>query len=361
MEELLNAAKHHQLAESFDPTVQVMRDKSEIQLTIKESPVSATNGLVYELEAQFQVEEEAQSQVDEESEIDERTTLEYESPEYDDLESTSSINIGLFEDIFNRNGEDLDTDSEYEFDEMSRTFIKSVDTNVLTAFNVELTGVEMSKENATELISRLWDLHRSMNHPAPSQLLVTLQNSLPEGMKLPAEVSRAVMKLNCPRCLKNSRHNRVPERPTVSVPTCTAPGQVADMDNGQPESPTGKFTGMLHVDEFSLKISGGVFATKTPSAEDMVRKYVESIDEYYENILVDLEGCFDSKTFSTFLEKQGTGLRFVPTGAHWANKVEKAVELVKVELASVFAELPQKLLNTPSLLTILHSNFPFYR
>lgn len=97
---------------------------------------------------------------------------------------------------------------------------------------------------------------------------------------------------------------------------------------------------MLHVDEFSLKISGGVFTSAQPSAEEMVRKYVETIDEYYENILVDLEGCFDSKIFNTFLEKQGTGLRFVPTGAHWANKAEKAVELVKVELASVFVEYP---------------------
>lgn len=97
---------------------------------------------------------------------------------------------------------------------------------------------------------------------------------------------------------------------------------------------------MLHVDEFSLKISGGVFTSKKTSAEEMVRKYVETIDEYYENVLVDLEGCFDSKVFRAFLEKQGTGLRFVPTGAHWANKAEKAVELVKVELASVFAEYP---------------------
>lgn len=160
-------------------------------------------------------------------------------------------------------------------------------------------------------------------------------------MKLPAVIPRAVLNLNCPRCIADSPHNRVPSRPTVTVPACTAPGQVADMDTGSFESPHRKFTAMVHCGEFSLKLSGGSFETPKPTAEAMVRKYVESVDEYYENILVDLEGCFDCQTFSKFLERQGTGLRFVPTGAHWANKAEKAIELVKVELSAVFTEYPE--------------------
>lgn len=164
-------------------------------------------------------------------------------------------------------------------------------------------------------------------------------------MKLPAVVSRAVLNLNCPRCIADSRRSRVPPRPTVSVPTCVAPGQVADMDNGSFESPHGKFNAMAQCDEVSLKRSGGVFLLSKPivllTAEAMVRKYVECVNEYYENILVDLEGCFDSQTFSKFLERQGTGLRFVPTGAHWANKAKNSIELLKIKLSAVFAEYPE--------------------
>ena len=77
-----------------------------------------------------------------------------------------------------------------------------------------------------------------------------------------------------------------------------------------------------------------------PSAEAAVRKYIETVDEHYDYLLVDLEGCFDSRLFHECFEKQGTTLRFVPTGAHWANKAEKAIELVKIELSAVFAEFP---------------------
>lgn len=93
-------------------------------------------------------------------------------------------------------------------------------------------------------------------------------------MKLPASVSRAVKNLNCPRGLKDSRHNRVPSLPTVSAAVCSAPGQFADMDNGSFESRTGKFTGMVHVDEFSLKLYGGIFTSVKPTGEDIIRKYV---------------------------------------------------------------------------------------
>lgn len=181
-----------------------------------------------------------------------------------------------------------------------------------------------------------------MKHPAPSQLLVVLQNSLPGSIKLPANVTIAVKSCNCPHFLKDRLHNRMPLRPTVSSAVCSAPGQVGDMDNGIFDSPTGKFTGMIHVDEFSLKLSGGIFATMKPTAEDMIRKYVDSIDEHYNYVLFDLEGYFyfDSRLFHEFLEKLGTTLRFVPTGTHWANKASKAVDFAKVELASVFAEFP---------------------
>lgn len=196
----------------------------------------------------------------------------------------------------------------------------------------------MPKEKADEIIARLWDLHRSMNHPSSSQLLILLQNSLPNSMKLPAKVAREIRNLNCPRCLRNSRHNRVPNRPQVSAAMCSTPGQVADMD-GTFESPSGKFEGVLHVDEFSLKVSGGIFKAQ-PTTEDIIRTYVQVVDEHYDYILLDLEGCFNSKDFQSFLEKQGVTPIFVPTGAHWANKAEKALELVKVELSSVLSEFP---------------------
>lgn len=158
----------------------------------------------------------------------------------------------------------------------------------------------MPKEKSDELIARLWNLHRNMNHPAPSQLLIFLQNSLPGSMKLPANVTRAVKNLNCLHFLKDIRHNRVPLRPTVSAAVCSAPVQVGDMGNGSFESPTGKFTGLIHVDEFSIKLSGVMFATLKPTGEDMIRKYVEAIDEHYNYVLVDLEGCFDSNLFHAF-------------------------------------------------------------
>lgn len=144
----VNAAKHHQLAKSFDPAIEIMRDINEIHLATEE-PAEC---VVQELET------------DEKSECDMMTM----TPDYDDLESNSSISIGIFEDILSGNADDLDTDSDCEFDEESRNFVKtmtskttdaketsSVDTYVLDAFNVELAGVEMSKENTTELISRL--------------------------------------------------------------------------------------------------------------------------------------------------------------------------------------------------------------
>lgn len=252
-------------------------------------------------------------------------------------------------------------ESEYEYDEGNDTFVKCTiedgqirKTNCIemkamaythkkiledVAFSVALADVEMSKEKADEIIARLWDLHRSMNHPAPSQLLVLLQNSLPRSMTLPASVVRAIRNLNCPRCAKNNRHNRVPERPRVSASLCLSPGQVADMDVGTFESPSGKFDGAVHVDEFSLKVSGGI-CNSAPTAEDIIRTYVQTIDEHYDYVLFDLDGCFDSRLFQAFLEKQGITPRFVPTGAHWANKAEKAIELLKVELASVFVEFP---------------------
>lgn len=53
----------------------------------------------------------------------------------------------------------------------------------------------------------------------------------------------------------------------------------------------------------------------------MVRKYIEIFDdEHCDKILVDLEGCFDKNIFNQFQETEGTGLRFIPTGVHWANK-----------------------------------------
>lgn len=55
------------------------------------------------------------------------------------------------------------------------------------------------------------------------------------------------------------------------MPVCTEPGKVADMDTGPFESPPGKFTPVLHVDEFSLKLSGGVLMVFKSTANGMVR------------------------------------------------------------------------------------------
>lgn len=68
----------------------------------------------------------------------------------------------------------------------------------------------------------------------------------------------------------------------------------------------------------------------------MVGKYVKTVNEHYDYVLVDFEGCFDIRVFIAFLEKQGTALRFIPTGAHWANKAEKSAELSEVKLSSSF-------------------------
>lgn len=84
-----------------------------------------------------------------------------------------------------------------------------------------------------------------------------------------------------------------------------------------------------------------VFLLPKRTSSYMVRKYAEVVDEHYKDVLVDLEGCFDSGRFKDFLEKIGTGLHFVPNGAHWAYKAEKAAELLEVELAAVFTEFLQ--------------------
>ena len=338
------ACDHHSLSQSFDKNVQVCGDKKHITLT---------------------------------SSANQHGTLE-ESSDTSCQSSATDIDIGVFDEITGPEGCYLDTDSEYEYDTEHESFVKvlshaeesptayqgSEDCPIksFTIFAVSLSEVELSEDKTTELIARIWELHKKLNHPAPSQLLVLLQNSMPENVKLPAAVSQAVRKLNCPRCLRDSK--RVPERPSVSAAVCTAPGQVADMDTGSFECPSGKVTGVVHVDEFSGKISGGLFSMAKPTAEAMIRMYVEIVDEHYENVLVDLEGCFDSQQFSTFLEKQGTGLRFVPTGAHWANKAEKAVGLVKGELVSVFAEhpeLPNDLAFKLALLSVNRRVMPQYK
>lgn len=83
----------------------------------------------------------------------------------------------------------------------------------------------------------------------------------------------------------------------MSVAVCSAPGQIADMDNESFNIPTGKFTEAVHFDEFSLELSGGNFASK-PTGENMVRRFAEIVDANYKYLLVDLEGCFGNREIS---------------------------------------------------------------
>lgn len=264
-----------------------------------------------------------------------------------DYDSDATIQTGMLGEIMVV-GSGLETDSEYEYCEECQTFVKVLPTHRLDTLydsyvediateavnaylgaegsviysemvapftsaqkaevksfrvfmsreQVALAGVEMNQKLATEQISRFWQLHRAFNHP--STCFALFCKTACQRHEFPADVSRAVIELDCPRCLKTRRHNRTPERPTVSVPASTSPGELAGMDNGYFDSPGGKCVGMVHVDSFSLKLSGGASDDVKPTGEQLVRVFVENIMSS-PDLLVDLEGCYDSKVFQDFL------------------------------------------------------------
>jgi hypothetical protein len=47
------------------------------------------------------------------------------------------------------------------------------------------------------------------------------------------------------------------------------------------DSPTGKFSGLVHVDDYSLKISGGAFTIASPTGEG----FFESLSSFLTNFM----------------------------------------------------------------------------
>lgn len=97
---------------------------------------------------------------------------------------------------------------------------------------------------------------------------------------------------------------------------------MVDIYTGNFYGPLGNFPALVHVGEFLVNISGGVSTVNKPTVEATVQKYVEIVDDHYDDVLVDVEGCVDRKVFRKFLEKQGTSLRFFPTGFQLAGKLK---------------------------------------
>lgn len=241
-------------------------------------------------------------------------------------------------------------------DSESRISINAIECPQKTSFARDLkTGVMTSSEIA-EMKGRLRKLHISFNHPSSAQLLVVLQNSLPVGTLLHEDITKAVLSLNCESCAINRRHQIEPSRPAVAIPRALAPGQIAHIDTGHFQSPRGSFAGFVHVDSFSLYVSTDTFESAHPTGPDAIRAHLNAVMEIYEETWLDLGSCFDSAVFKDFLEKIGTQFMFVPTGAHWASRAEKTIDLLKVELAAVFTTFPDMECRNALKLAALHLN-----
>jgi hypothetical protein len=88
----------------------------------------------------------------------------------------------------------------------------------ISSFAVQLSRVEQSPTRQTEISARLWQAQRAFNHPTTTQMLVLLQSSIPQGVKIPAAIVYSVESLNCPRCV--STQKRTPNIPQESNPEC---------------------------------------------------------------------------------------------------------------------------------------------
>jgi hypothetical protein len=56
------------------------------------------------------------------------------------------------------------------------------------------------------------------------------------------------------------------------------------------------------------------------------------------NVIIDPDTRFDDNFFRTLLERVGTGVRTVPTDAHWASHAEKPVHLLRVAFTKIAAK-----------------------
>lgn len=349
----VNAAKHHaQRKLSFDPTVQVLSHDPHMNIL---------NASEFSEKESFNVSLTEQSVISSQNDDSSLATI-----AVDEIPNMGVIGYALSEDCHS-----LDSDDEYCLNYFEETpFLKPLASDITESPNSSTTlkhdektifakdfktGV-MSSAEVAEMKGRLRKLHISFNHPSSAQLLVVLQNSLPVGTLLHEDITKAVLSLNCESCAVNRRHQIEPSRPTVAIPRALAPGQIAHIDTGHFQSPRGSFTGFVHVDAFSLYVSTDIFESDHPSGPDAVRAHLSTVMDIYDETWVDLGSCFDSAVFKNFLEKIGTQFMFVPTGAHWASRAEKTIDLLKVELAAVFSTFPDMECRSALKLATLHLN-----
>lgn len=139
-----------------------------------------------------------------------------------------------------------------------------------------------------------------------------------------------------PKCSVNKRYKVEPHRLQAAIPSVLTPGVVGHIDMGFFPGPHGSFCAAIQTDAYSIRYAGGEFTSSHPTAEETIEGYVQTVHGRYEKCHVDLGSNFDCQPFRNPLEHVGCQFYYVATQAHLANKSEKGVELLKVELASVF-------------------------
>lgn len=195
----------------------------------------------------------------------------------------------------------MDTHAQYELsnenplNDRQQKGIEEIASSIFALKAVKLSKVELSKEKQAELIFRLWKAHRASNHTTTPQMLSLLQDSMDDGVCVPAAVVNAVKILSCPRCVQTQR--RAPSGPQVAMPRAFAPREHIHLDIAHcpiprfvvlsGRWPSTKAEVMIGTEEFFSFLVGDNFVDSA-NGDQVVLIYLRSIlYEEYPEVTVD--------------------------------------------------------------------------
>ena len=147
--------------------------------------------------------------------------------------------------------------------------------------------------------------------------------------------------LQCHVC---QRAGRPMPRPTVALPHTAQPGACSHMDFGDlgHHKRGHKLKVLVLVDEASDRIAGDLFdRIGGVSGADVAGVFLHEVLEIPEMVVVDLgSNLTQSHIFRSVLDRLGVRHDSVPREAHWGNKAEKAIDLVRNEMRKVASAQP---------------------
>lgn len=96
----------------------------------------------------------------------------------------------------------------------------------------------------------------------------------------------------------------------------------------------------MHVDAFSKNVAIEEFNGTHPTGEEALVGYLDTVPEAYNQCIFNVGPNCNCKVFKDFLQQCDSTFLPVPTGAHLLNKDENGVQLINVEIPSLFSEFP---------------------